>query len=191
MKNRGIWMIICSIVIVGVFVTMSTRWFVVSRTASADETIPMTAAESSVPETTAEPQVNNTPLGTLPVESTEEVRMGYQEYLEHLAALDEQIEEARLRETSANTSTARTQAEKELNLWENELEYVSGVLFADMPKEMQDTFTEAQLNWRKERESAAAAASGRYAGSTMEAVEYTRSLTETTRMRVYELAEEL
>lgn len=191
MKNRGIWMIICSIVIVGVFVTMSTRWFVVSRTASADETIPMTAAESSVSETAAEPQVNNTPLGTLPVESTEEVRIGYQEYLEHLAALDEQIEEARLRETSANTSTARTQAEKELNLWENELEYVSGVLFADMPKEMQDTFTETQLNWRKERESAAAAASGRYAGSTMEAVEYTRSLTETTRMRVYELAEEL
>ena len=114
-------------------------------------------------------------------------------YLKRLKELDAQIRKSREAQSAANTagaggnSQARNAADNELKLWDSELSTIYNEILKSLDeKEVQDLVT-AERQWMKNRDAAAVEAAKNSAGGSLESVEYTASLAETTRARAYEL----
>lgn len=85
---------------------------------------------------------------------------------------------------SANTTDAMREAVAyEYRLWDAELNQIYQAIMAVLPAEETDTLRGLERRWIRERDTAAE----RYKGGTMENVEYTASLANSTRDRAYEL----
>ncbi|WP_448860658.1 lysozyme inhibitor LprI family protein [Clostridium sp.] len=89
---------------------------------------------------------------------------------------------------SANTTDAMREAVTyEYRLWDAELNQIYQAIMAVLPDEETDTLRGRERRWIRERDTAAKQAAERYKGGTMENVEYTASLANSTRDRAYEL----
>lgn len=89
---------------------------------------------------------------------------------------------------SANTTDAmREAAAYEYRLWDVELNQIYQAIMAVLPDEEADTLRGRERRWIQKRDTAAKQAAERYKGGTMENVEYTASLANSTRDRAYEL----
>lgn len=89
---------------------------------------------------------------------------------------------------SANTTDAMREAvAHEYRLWDAELNQIYQAIMAVLPDEEADTLRGRERRWIRERDTAAKQAAERYKGGTMENVEYTASLANSTRDRAYEL----
>ena len=90
-------------------------------------------------------------------------------YRNRLAELENRIQKNREAQTASNNSnSAKTLADIELKLWDNEL-------------------VEEERAWIRERDRKAIDAAKASAGGSLESVEYTASLADSTRERAYEL----
>ena len=89
---------------------------------------------------------------------------------------------------SANTTDAMREAVAyEYRLWDAELNQIYQAIMAVLPDEETDTLRGLERRWIRERDTAAKQVAERYKGGTMENVEYTASLANSTRDRAYEL----
>lgn len=110
-----------------------------------------------------------------------------QGYMERLSELDLQIK--RMREDSADSSTyaMKIMFEKELQLWDAELNSVYNIIIEQLDEEQKSDLIQDEREWMKVRDAKAAEAAKKYSGGSLEGVEYSASLAETTRQRTYEL----
>lgn len=172
--------------------------------AQADETLPA-AAETEAgqipsPQNPSDASYQgNAPAGAAPTpESQSEVivaggtvekaAVSYKKRLEDLDAQIKRNREADAEKSISNSIKAR--AENELKLWEAELDGIMKALEEHLgPEQVEKLYTE-QREWRREKESKAWEAARKQSGSTLEEVEYTVSLAESTRARAYELVKE-
>ncbi len=92
------------------------------------------------------------------------------------------MREVRIRPTRCGRRVAY-----EYRLWDAELNQIYQAIMAVLPDEETDTLRGRERRWIRERDTAAKQAAERYKGGTMENVEYTASLANSTRDRAYEL----
>lgn len=109
--------------------------------------------------------------------------------LSQLAELDAQLEERSKSTSDASANAMKTTAESERKLWETKMQSILEVLGQNLSGEDKNTFFTEQREWVRERESKAVSDSKKQSGSTLEELEYIRSLRDITRKRVYKLAE--
>ncbi|MCC8061286.1 MAG: DUF1311 domain-containing protein [Clostridiales bacterium] len=105
-----------------------------------------------------------------------------------LAELDAQIAQDRAR-MSESTGQGKAAADSERKLWETELERILAKLEEALSSREMTALLTAQKEWKREREALAAEASKNQRSAVLEELEYNASLAESTRQRVYELAE--
>lgn len=110
-------------------------------------------------------------------------------YLTRLDDLDAQIQKMRSEETDSTTYSMKSAAENELKLWDNELNTIYSVILKQMNEDESKKLVEEERAWMKERDSLATDAAQKYSGGTIEELEYTASLAESTKARAYELVE--
>lgn len=215
-RNQGIWAIIIVIILIGIGSTSVMNRFVtkqgenvldgsaglgLSQSArsemaelSPDKTLKSneTVAEAGLPADTY--SIEETTLAIPPIAAAgavaETLAEGTSKHLQHLEELDAQIAVNRAANKEATTSTMKVNAEYELRLWETEMETIVEVLSRQLSAENYEDFLTQQRSWLRERETQAMEASKKRSGSALESVEYTASLAEQTRSRVYAIAEE-
>lgn len=161
----------------------------------ADEELPDEPVPASAPTVTAAVEEDQTVLieisplegsATNPAINQTEQR---KYYLERLRDLDARIRKMRSEETDSTTYSMKNAAEKERKLWDHELNIIYGAVLDQMDEEAAQKLVEEERIWMKQRDSDAMEAAKKFSGGTMEGLEYTASLAESTKARAYELVE--
>lgn len=116
-------------------------------------------------------------------------------YLKRLKELDAQIQKSRefqnVPNTAAGSNTlAKNAAGNELKLWDSELSTIYNEILKTLDEKQAQELVAAERQWMKSRDAAAVEAAKNSAGGSLESVEYTASLAETTRTRAYELVDQ-
>lgn len=126
------------------------------------------------------------PAGTNADSDTEEKKAYYHRLL---TDLDTQIQSMRNDSSDSTTYSMKTMADKELKLWNVEM----NMIYTDVMNAADDVtkaeLESAQQDWMKDRDAKAESAAKKYSGGTLEGVEYTACLAESTRQRTYDLVE--
>lgn len=108
-----------------------------------------------------------------------------------LEELDAQIERNRAADAEKPVgNSVKARSENELKLWEAELDGIMKALETRLGSEDIEKLYAKQREWRRDRDAKALEASKKQNGSSLEEVEYTVSLTVSTRSRAYELVKE-
>ena len=110
--------------------------------------------------------------------------------LAQLAELDAQAEERRNAAADGSANTQKAAAEAERKIWENKMQSILEILEQQLSGDEKTAFFTEQRSWVRDRESTAVANSKKQSGSTLEELEYIRSLRDLTRERVYALAKQ-
>ena len=110
--------------------------------------------------------------------------------LAQLAELDAQAEERRNAAADGSANTQKAAAEAERKIWENKMQSILETLEQQLSGDEKTAFFTEQRSWVRDRESTAVANSKKQSGSTLEKLEYIRSLRDLTRERVYALAKQ-
>ena len=110
--------------------------------------------------------------------------------LAQLAELDAQAEERRNAAADGSANTQKAAAEAERKIWENKMQSILETLEQQLSGDEKTAFFTEQRSWVRDRESTALANSKKQSGSTLEELEYIRSLRDLTRERVYALAKQ-
>ena len=109
-------------------------------------------------------------------------------YRNRLAELENRIQKNREAQTASNNSnSAKTLADSELKLWDNELNLIYNAVKDDLDDTEAADLVEEERAWIRERDRKAIDAAKASAGGSLESVEYTASLADSTRERAYEL----
>ena len=109
-------------------------------------------------------------------------------YRKRLAELENRIQKNREAQTASNNSnSAKTLADSELKLWDNELNLIYNAVKDDLDDGEAADLVEEERAWIRERDRKAIDAAKASAGGSLESVEYTASLADSTRERAYEL----
>ena len=109
-------------------------------------------------------------------------------YRNRLAELENRIQKNREAQTASNNSnSAKTLADSELKLWDNELNLIYNAVKDDLDDGEAADLIEEERAWIRERDRKAIDAAKASAGGSLESVEYTASLADSTRERAYEL----
>jgi uncharacterized protein YecT (DUF1311 family) len=111
-------------------------------------------------------------------------------YQKHLVSLDEQIKKIREESGDSNTYSMKALADKELKLWNMEQNTIYDTIAQVLSDEERKSLEVSQQNWVKTRDSKAVDAAKKFSGGSLEGLEYTASLAESTRERAYELVKE-
>ncbi|WP_349948106.1 lysozyme inhibitor LprI family protein [Lacrimispora sp. BS-2] len=111
-------------------------------------------------------------------------------YQKHLFDLDAQIKKMRQESGDSNTYSMKALADKELKLWNRELNAIYAAILEELNDEDIKSLETSQQAWIKSRDAKAEEAAKKYSGGSLEEVEYTASLAESTRARAYDLVEE-
>lgn len=112
-------------------------------------------------------------------------------YRERLLELDAQIQKNRENQSASNVNaSAKNAASSELKLWDNELNLVYNEIMDRLNETQAAILVKEEREWIKERDRLAAEAAKASSSGSLESVEYTVSLAETTRMRAYELVDD-
>lgn len=107
-----------------------------------------------------------------------------------LGEIDSLIQNMQGSEASTNTDSLKKVADYEYHLWDTELNHIYQAILEGMTEEeAQDLKTEERA-WIRSRDLAAKKAASKFGGGTMESLEYTASLSDSTRSRAYELLEQ-
>ena len=252
-KNRGIWIVIGSILVIGILITLATNNFVKSKENLPDSgkgagqpaVLSQEAEESGsyggqpelfsleqadVPHEVSEDQViagkerpstdeagSSPESGEMsfsvrsfespaPQAETEAVISpispdtksrssmlaapadGTADYQKHLSELDVQIKKMWKESGDSNTYSMKALADKELKLWTIELNAIYNTVSEKLGEEEKNQLEASQLEWLKSRDGKAEEAADKYSGGSLEELEYTASLAESTRTRAYDLA---
>ncbi len=115
---------------------------------------------------------------------------GTVDYEKHLENLDEQIRKIRDESGDSNTYSMKALADKELKLWNLEQNTIYETIARKLSDEERKSLEASQQAWIKSRDAKAEEAAKKYSGGTLEGLEYTASLAESTRARAYELVKE-
>ena len=110
--------------------------------------------------------------------------------LAQLAELDAQAEERRNAAADGSANTQKAAAEAERKIWENKMQSILETLEQQLSGDEKTAFFTEQRSWVRDREGTAVANSKKQSGSTLEELEYIRSLRDLTRERVYALAKQ-
>lgn len=110
--------------------------------------------------------------------------------LAQLAELDAQTEARRSSSSDGSANAMKAAAESERKIWESKMQSILEVLEQQLSGEEKNAFFAEQRSWVRDRESTAVSNSKKQSGSTLEELEYIRSLRDLTRERVYQLAEQ-
>ena len=110
--------------------------------------------------------------------------------LAQLAELDAQAEERRNAAADGSANTQKAAAEAERKIWENKMQSILETLEQQLSGDEKTAFFTEQRSWVRDREITAVANSKKQSGSTLEELEYIRSLRDLTRERVYALAKQ-
>lgn len=111
-------------------------------------------------------------------------------YQKHLENLDEQIKKIREESVDSNTYSMKALADKELKLWNLEQNTIYETIAQKLSDEDKKSLEASQQAWIKSRDAKAEEAAKKYSGGTLEGLEYTASLAESTRARAYDLVKE-
>lgn len=147
---------------------------------------------AAVPEAAAGADTSELPNGPGPLEAyedyaiAEETRVNYRSRLDEL---DLQIQRIRSEETESTTYSMNTAAENELKLWDSELNTIYNDILNYLDEEEKRQLVTEEREWMRERDAKAVEAAKKSAGGTLEGLQYTASLAESTRTRAYELAD--
>ncbi|MGC6178217.1 lysozyme inhibitor LprI family protein [Lacrimispora sp. 38-1] len=111
-------------------------------------------------------------------------------FRKHLKELDAQIKKMREDSADSNTYSMKALADKELKLWNREQNTIYEAISETLPEDLKRQLEASQQSWIKDRDIKAGEAAKKYSGGTLEELEYTASLAESTRERAYSLIEE-
>jgi len=111
-------------------------------------------------------------------------------YQKHLLELDAQIKKMRGESGDSNTYSMKALVEKELKLWTREQNAIYAAIIEGLTDEDKEALETAQQAWIKSRDAKAEEAAKKYSGGSLEEVEYTASIAESTRARAYDLVTE-
>lgn len=111
-------------------------------------------------------------------------------YQKHLLELDAQIKKMREESGDSNTYSMKALVEKELKLWDREQNAIYAAITQELNDEDRKALETSQQEWIKSRDTKAEDAAKKYSGGSLEELEYTASLTESTRARAYDLVAE-
>lgn len=111
-------------------------------------------------------------------------------YQKHLLELDAQIKKMRGESGDSNTYSMKALVEKELKLWTREQNAIYAAIIDGLDDEDKKTLETSQQTWIKSRDAKAEEAAKKYSGGSLEEVEYTASMAESTRARAYDLVTE-
>lgn len=156
---------------------------------AADNTAPMEESEfqSPAPEPVITPITPDskarTALAAVPAE-------GADYYRKQLKELDTQIKKMRDDSADSNTYSMKALADKELKLWNREQNTIYEAVAENLSDDSRRQLETSQQAWIKERDIKAEEAAKKYSGGTMEELEYTASLAESTRIRAYQLIDD-
>lgn len=112
---------------------------------------------------------------------------GKSSYLARLEELDLQIQRIRSEETESTAYSLKTAAENELKLWDSELNQIYNDILSHLDEEEKKELVIQERLWMKTRDAKAVEAAKKSSGGSLESLEYTASLAESTRKRAYEL----
>ncbi|MFT4107272.1 MAG: DUF1311 domain-containing protein [Lacrimispora sp.] len=115
---------------------------------------------------------------------------GAKYYEKRLSELDIQVKKMWKESGDSNTYSMKALADKELKLWIREQNIIYDAVSEMLSEEEQVQMETSQQEWNKARDAKAQEAADKYSGGTLEEVEYTASLAESTRARAYELLAE-
>ncbi|WP_333651827.1 lysozyme inhibitor LprI family protein [Lacrimispora sp.] len=254
-KNRGIWIVIGSILVIGILITLATNNFVKSKEnlpdsgkgagqpavlsqeaeesgsyggqpelfsleqadapqeVSEDQVIagkerPSTEEAGSSPESgemsfsvrsfespapQAETEAVISPISpeVKARHSAESASLeGAKYYEKRLSELDIQVKRMWKESGDSNTYSMKALADKELKLWIREQDIIYDAVSEMLSEEDRVQMETSQQEWNKARDAKAQEAADKYSGGTLEEVEYTASLAESTRARAYDLLAE-
>lgn len=187
----------------------STKSSVTEQTAPAADTQMQVQIADSPEQTEAAPQVGQAASEIPAQESVQETVMspkapdtkykfsnapapseGAAYYQKHLENLDEQIKKIREESVDSNTYSMKALADKELKLWNLEQNTIYETIARKLSDEDKKSLEVSQQAWIKSRDAKAEEAAKKYSGGTLEGLEYTASLAESTRARAYDLVKE-
>ena len=156
--------------------------------AEAAKEEPKAVEQASVPEDIPEETVMS-PLSAAPVGVAPEEEPDAEDYRKKLEEVDRIIKEMRENDTSTNTDSAKKAAEYEYRLWDSELNRIYQAIISSMEEGEAEKLRGEERTWIRDRDQTARQAAARCRGGTMESLEYTASLSVSTRGRAYELLE--
>ncbi|MDF2887362.1 MAG: hypothetical protein K0R23_1747 [Lacrimispora sp.] len=111
-------------------------------------------------------------------------------FKKHLKELDVQIKKMREDSADSNTYSMKALADKELKLWNREQNTIYETISESLSDDSKRKLEASQQSWIKDRDVKAEEAAKKYSGGSLEELEYTASLAESTRQRAYDLIEE-
>lgn len=111
-------------------------------------------------------------------------------FKKHLKELDAQIKKMREDSADSNTYSMKALADKELKLWNREQNTIYEAISENLQEDLKRKLEASQQSWIKDRDMKAEEAAKKYSGGSMEELEYTASLAESTRERAYDLITE-
>ena len=111
-------------------------------------------------------------------------------FKKHFKELDAQIKKMREDSADSNTYSMKALADKELKLWNREQNTIYEAISENLPEDSKRKLEASQQSWIKDRDLKAEEAAKKYSGGSLEELEYTASLAESTRERAYELVTE-
>ena len=111
-------------------------------------------------------------------------------FRKHLKELDAQIKKMREDSADSNTYSMKALADKELKLWNREQNTIYEAISEILPEDLKRKLEASQQSWIKDRDMKAEEAANKYSGGSLEELEYTASLAESTRERAYDLITE-
>jgi len=111
-------------------------------------------------------------------------------FRKHLKELDAQIKKMREDSADSNTYSMKALADKELKLWNREQNTIYEAISESLPEDSKRKLEASQQSWIKDRDMKAEEAANKYSGGSLEELEYTASLAESTRERAYDLITE-
>lgn len=159
-----------------------------SAPASGD---PETALKSSEESAVTEPVITPiSPDTRYRLSNAADPTEGAAYYQKHLADLDTQIKKMREESGDSNTYSMKALADKELKLWNREQNVIYTAVSESLDDEARKELELSQQAWIKSRDAKAEEAAKKYSGGSLEGLEYTASLAESTRARAYDLLAE-
>ncbi len=131
------------------------------------------------------------PLAAAPGGSASEETLTAADYQKKLEDVDRIVKELRETDATANTTdSVKNIAEYEYRLWDTELNRIYQAVISAMSESEAERLRSEERQWIRSRDQMAKQAAAKLKGGTMESLEYTASLSVSTRERAYELLED-
>lgn len=114
-----------------------------------------------------------------------------EDFQKKLKETDKITEELRQSGSASNTTDSmKMTADYEYRLWDTELNRIYQAILNRMSEKEAELFRTEERTWIRNRDQTARQAAEKFSGGTMESLEYTASLTASTRARAYDMLEQ-